>query len=94
MHIALSEITNGKTEQINFICCLSTYACAVNHNPEESELYGKKIYMANFSLITDKENSPLIFTYFKLLRILQDLGNVPAIEFDKYGIKGIDPYIN
>ena len=49
--------------------------------------------MSNINIITDKDNSPLIFTYFKLLRMLQDLGNVPAIEYDKYGIKGIDPKI-
>ena len=40
--------------------------------------------------MTDRDNPPLLFTYLKLLRMLQDAGNVPAIEFDKYGIKGID----
>ena len=61
--------------------------------PEQSEFHGAPIYLSNINIITDKDNSPLIFTYFKLLRMLQDLGNVPAIEYDKYGIKGIDPKI-
>ncbi len=89
----ISEITKSKNEEIDFICCLSCYACEIKHNAEISKFYDKPIYLANFNIITDKENSPLIFTYFKLLRMLQDLGNVPAIEYSKYGINGIDPKI-
>ena len=85
----ISEITKSKNEEIDFICCLSCYACEVKHNAEISIFHDKQIYLANFDIIT--ENSPLIFTYFKLLRMLQDLGNVPAIEYSKYGINGIDP---
>lgn len=90
----INELTNCLEEQIDFICCLSSYACAIEHappSPQQSKFYGQSIYISDIALITDDKNKPLIFTYFKLLRMLQDLGNVPAIEYDKYGIKGIDP---
>ncbi len=89
----ISEITTSKNEEIDFICCLSCYACEIKHNAETSIFHNQTVYLSNFNIITDKENSPLIFTYFKLLRMLQDLGNVPAIEYSKYGINGIDPKI-
>lgn len=89
----INNMTKTIEDQIDFICCLSVFACAIEHAPELSEFHGAKIYLSNINIITDKNNSPLIFTYFKLLRMLQDLGNVPAIEYDKYGIKGIDPKI-
>ena len=91
LKISINELTHSFEDQIDFICCLSVFACAIEHKYEISKFYGKQIYLSNIDLISDKENSPLIFTYFKLLRMLQDLGNVPAIEYDKYGIKGIDP---
>lgn len=89
----INNLTKSSEEQIDFVCCLSVFACAIEHIPEQSEFHGIPIYLSNINIITDKDNSPLIFTYFKLLRMLQDLGNVPAIEYDKYGIKGIDPKI-
>lgn len=89
----INELTHCLEDQIDFICCLSSYACAVEHKPQQSIFHGQPIYLSDITLITDDKNTPLIFTYFKLLRMLQDLGNVPAIEYDKYGIKGIDPKI-
>lgn len=87
----ISESTKNENQQIDFICCLTVYACAFEHHPEISEFHGKQVYLPSFSLITDTDNGPLIFTYFKLLRMLQDMGNVPAIEYSKYGINGIEP---
>ena len=88
----LSKLIKNQKQEIDFICCLSTYACAIDYNSTTAEFYGKNIYIiSDIKLITDHENSPLIFTYFKLLRMLQDMGNVPAIEYSKYGINGIDP---
>ena len=70
------------------------YACALEYKYEIGQFYEKPIFLLkDIEAITDKENGPLIFTYFKLLRMLQDLGNVPAMEYSKYGIKGIDPKI-
>ncbi len=89
----INEITKENNEEIDFICCLSIFACALKHSAQISQFHGVNIYVPDFEIVTDSENSPLIFTYFKLLRMLQDLGNVPAIEYDKYGIKGIDPKI-
>ena len=68
----INNLTKASEEQIDFICCLSVFVCAIEHIPEQSEFHGTPI---------------------KLLRMLQDLGNIPAIEYDKYGIKGIDPKI-
>lgn len=90
----LTSLIKEKEEEIDFICCLSEYACAIENNSCISNFHGQPIYINNFNLITDNDNSPLIFTYFKLLRMLQDMGNVPAIEYSKYGIKGIDPTTN
>lgn len=90
----LSSLIQEKEEEIDFICSLSEYACAIENNSYISNFHGQPIYINNLNLITDNDNSPLIFTYFKLLRMLQDMGNVPAIEYSKYGIKGIDPTTN
>ena len=86
----LQESIKNKHEEIDFICCLSAYACAIENKSVTDVFYGENIYVNNFNLVTDRDNPPLLFTYLKLLRMLQDAGNVPAIEFDKYGIKGID----
>lgn len=86
----LQENIKSKAEEIDFICCLSYYACAIENKSSASTFCGKDIYIYNFDLVTDSDIPPLLFTYLKLLRMLQDAGNVPAIEFDKYGIKGID----
>lgn len=66
---------------IDFICCLSTISCEIKYDKN------------NIDIIDNENNTPLIFSYFKLLRMLQDLGNVPAIEYSKYGIEGIEPKI-
>lgn len=88
----LAKIITNQNQEIDFVCCLSTYACAIEYCSSAKEFYGKQVYIiSNIELITDHENSPLIYTYFKLLRMLQDMGNVPAIEYSKYGISGIDP---
>ena len=69
---------------------ISVYACAIKHSPECSSFYGQDIYIPNYKIINNGDNTPLIFTYFKLLRMLQDMGNAPAIDYAKYGISGID----
>lgn len=84
----------SKKQEVDFICCLSCFSCALDYNVDVSEFHGRNIYLIkDINIITDTENAPLIFTYFKLLRMLQDLGNVPAIEYSKYGINGIEPSI-
>ena len=91
---SLSEKVGNRKQEIDFICCLSCFSCALEYNADISEFHGRKIYLLkDITIITDTENAPLIFTYFKLLRMLQDLGNVPAIEYSKYGINGIDPKV-
>lgn len=90
----LSEAIKEETQLLDFICCLEHYACALEYKHETGQFHGKQIFLLkDIETVTDKESGPLIFTYFKLLRMLQDLGNVPAIEYSKYGIKGIDPKI-
>ena len=87
--MGLSESGDAEEEQLDFICCLKQYACAVTYNKEDSN----NANGYHLSIQTNKNNSPLLFSYFKLLRMLQDMGNAPAIEFDRYGIEGIDPRI-
>lgn len=90
----LSSIINNKNQFIDFICCLSCYACSLEYNYDESFFYNKEAFiLKDININPNSENAPLIFTYFKLLRMLQDLGNVPAIEYSKYGINGIEPIL-
>ena len=89
----LQEIVKNENHSIDFICCLSIFACAIESNFVKSNFLGKEIIFPNFEIFNNGDNSPLIYTYFKLLRMLQDMGNVPAIEFSKYGIEGIEPNI-
>lgn len=71
-----------------------TLCLCVEYKHEIVQFRGKQIFfLKDIEVITDKENRPLIFTYFKLLHMLQDLGNVSAMEYSKYGIKGIAPKI-
>ena len=87
---SILQTTKHKEQQLDFICCLSDFACAIQYIAEEGCFHGELIYMLKeVNIITDEENSPLIFTYFKLLRMLQNLGNAPAIDYSKYGINGI-----
>lgn len=88
---SLLEIVKTNNQNIDFICCLSKYSAAITVELIESTFCGKKISIPNLKVVNNGENTPLIFTYFKLLRMLQDMGNAPAIEYGKYGIKGIEP---
>ncbi len=90
----IGEIVKNKNQNIDFICCLSSYSAAIKVKLNESVFFGEKIIMPDFEITNNGSNSPLIFTYFKLLRMLQDMGNAPAIEYGQYGIDGIDPPIN
>lgn len=86
----IGTMTSNKYMQLDFICSLSSYACSIIHTPEISSFHNKEIYIPNFSIVNNGQNTPLIFTYFKLLRMLQNMGNAPAIDYAKYGISGIE----
>ena len=74
-------------QELDFICCLSEYACEIRYTRSTGEFHGTKIdILTDIDIINNKTNSPLIYTYFKLLRMLQDMGNCPAIDYQKYGI--------
>ena len=84
------ETNENKFQQIDFICCLSEYACAIEYKSQIMNHQGENKYkLTNLNLTTDIDSAPLIFTYLKLLRMLQELGNVPAIDYSMYGISGI-----
>lgn len=63
--------------KLNFICCLKKLACEIKYSENNG-----------IEIISNKENGVLIYAYFKLLRMLQLMGNAPAIEYGKYGIEG------
>lgn len=85
----VNKLVSNELNPIDFICCLSSYACAIKNNGVRTTLCGNEIFVPNLDIISNGENTPLIFTYFKLLRMLQELGNAPAIDYSKYGISGI-----
>ena len=73
--------------QIDFICCFRSLACHIEYGEVPISM-GKKIYdFRKLTIKTNNKNGVLIYTYFKLLRLLQGAGNVPAIDFTQYGIE-------
>ncbi len=72
------NVADSKNDDaINFICCLEVIACEIKYDYESSKI----------DVISNKENGTLLYTYFKLLRMLQSMGNAPAIDYKKYGIE-------
>ncbi len=76
-HIEENVADSKNDEALNFICCLEAIACEIKHDFENSKI----------DIISNKENGTLLYTYFKLLRMLQSMGNAPAIDYKKYGIE-------
>lgn len=71
-----------------FICCLQSYACEIIYDDKIPEFHGTKIYdLRNIKIKSNKNNGALIYTYIKLFKMLQNLGNCAAIEYDRYGIE-------
>lgn len=73
--------------EIDFICCLQSYACEILY--DDMPMYdGKNIpSLRNVTIKSNKNNGVLIYTYIKLFKMLQNLGNCAAIEYDRYGIE-------
>jgi hypothetical protein len=67
--------------ELNFICCLKSLACEIKYMPTG-------IITREVKIIPNTKNGTLLYAYFKLLRMLQLMGNAPAIEYSKYGIEG------
>ncbi len=81
----VKELT--QQNDIDFICCLGVVACEIIYG-EVPKFEGKPVFdLRELTIHSNDENGTLIYTYFKLLRMLQKCGNCPAIEFDKYGIE-------
>ena len=73
--------------EIDFICCLQLYACEIIYNTIP-EFHGQKIYdLRELKINSNKNNGALIYTYIKLFKMLQNLGNCAAIEYERYGIE-------
>ena len=74
--------------EIDFICCLQSYACEIIYDEKIPEFHGTKIYdLRDIKIKSNKNNGALIYTYIKLFKMLQNLGNCAAIEYDRYGIE-------
>lgn len=88
---SIMETIKNENQILDFICCLSCYACGLEYKFEKNKFHDKSVFMVNnIQFATDSDSGPLLFSYFKLLRMLQDMGNAPAIAYSKYGISGID----
>ena len=86
-HIS-ENLNDVKTEeQIDFICALEKYACEIKYDRVVRSFMNKPIELLNVNVKGNDKNGTLIYTYFKLLRMLQYMGNVPAIDFSQYGIE-------
>lgn len=86
-HIEDNVKTLIDVEEIDFICCLQSYACEIQYDKNMPEFHGTKIFdLRQIKINSNKNNGALIYTYIKLFKMLQNLGNCAAIEYDRYGI--------
>ena len=78
----------NNNDEIDFICCLQSYACEIIYDEKIPEFHGAKIYdLRDIKIKSNKNNGALIYTYIKQFKMLQNLGNCAAIEYDRYGIE-------
>ncbi len=86
-HIEDNIKSLNEVDEIDFICCLQSYACEIIYDKNIPEFHGTKIYdLRQIKINSNKNNGALIYTYIKLFKMLQNLGNCAAIEYDRYGI--------
>lgn len=86
-NIESSVKTLDANSELDFICCLQSYACEIIYG-EMPTYHGKDIAgLRDVTIKSNKSNGALIYTYVKLFKMLQNLGNCAAIEYDRYGIE-------
>ena len=64
--------------KLDIVCAINDFVYAADYDDN-----GK------CRLLTDYDVAPILFFYFKLLKLLQTFGNPLPIDFTKYGINGL-----
>lgn len=84
-NVAKYVLERGHADRLDFVCSISDNTFVIDHNTFVSQYDETQTPSIRFS---EKDES-LVFLLLNLLRRLQDIGTVPAIDFSKYaeGIK-------
>ena len=67
-------------ERLDFVCSISNNTFAVDNNVFEEDYNANDKPRIKFC----EENESLVYLLLKLLKRLQDIGTVPAIDFNNY----------
>ena len=84
-NVAKYVLDRGHEDRLDFVCSISDNTFVIDHNTFVSQYDETQTPSIRFC---EKDES-LVFLLLNLLRRLQDIGTVPAIDFSKYaeGIK-------
>ena len=84
-NVAKYVLERGHEDRLDFVCSISDNTFVIDHNTFVSQYDETQTPSIRFC---EKDES-LVFLLLNLLRRLQDIGTVPAIDFSKYaeGIK-------
>lgn len=84
-HVAKYVLERGHEDHLDFVCSISDNTFVIDHNTFVNQYDATQKPSIRFC---EKDES-LVFLLLNLLRRLQDIGTVPAIDFSKYaeGIK-------
>ncbi len=84
-NVAKYVLERGHEDRLDFVCSISDNTFVIDYNTFMNQYDETQTPLIRFS----GENESLVFLLLNLLRRLQDIGTVPAIDFSKYaeGIK-------
>lgn len=79
-HIAANVKTKERQERLDFVCSITNSTFVIDNNTFVNEFNADESPAIRYC----KQGECLVFFLLNLLKKLQDIGTVPAIEFSKY----------